>query len=54
VVVVATERRLPGLDKAQFMEMLLNVASAADQFDDDLAQEFGAGMLGEPPAAESP
>ncbi|CAK6689351.1 YbjN domain-containing protein [Synechococcus sp. BA-124 BA4] len=54
IVVVAAERRLPGLDRAQFMEMLLNVASAADQFDNDLSQEFGAGMLGTEPAAEEP
>ncbi len=47
VVMVAAERRLPGLDRAQFMEMLLNVASAADEFDDVLAAEFGAEKLGE-------
>ncbi|KEF42290.1 MAG: hypothetical protein ER33_06305 [Cyanobium sp. CACIAM 14] len=49
VVMVAAERRLPGLDRAQFVEMLLNVASAADEFDDVLAAEFGAEKLGEEP-----
>jgi hypothetical protein len=47
VVVVAAERRLPGLDKSAVVEMLLNVASAADQFDDELAAEFDAEKLGQ-------
>jgi hypothetical protein len=49
VVMVAAERRLPGLDRARFVEMLLNVASAADEFDDVLSAEFGAEKLGEEP-----
>lgn len=54
LVVVAAERRLPGLERAQFVEMLLDVASAADQFDDELAKEFGAERLGDDPAVPSP
>ncbi|MFQ6538181.1 MULTISPECIES: YbjN domain-containing protein [Aphanothece] len=46
-VVVASERTLPELDTPGFMRMLLNVASAADQCDDDLAEEFGARKLGQ-------
>ncbi|MEB3264612.1 MAG: YbjN domain-containing protein [Synechococcus sp.] len=47
VLVVAQERGLQGLDQPAFLEMLLNVASAADQFDDELAEEFGAIRLGQ-------
>lgn len=47
VVVVATERTLPGLGKPDFARMLLDVASVADQFDDELAREFGAEQLGQ-------
>ncbi|MCS5699612.1 YbjN domain-containing protein [Cyanobium sp. FGCU-52] len=46
-VIVASERSLPGLDRAAIARMLIDVASAADQLDDDLAQEFGAAKLGE-------
>jgi len=46
-VIVAAERPLPGLDRAAIARMLLDVASAADQLDDDLAEEFGAARLGE-------
>lgn len=46
-VIVSSERLLPGLDRAAIARMLLDVASAADQLDDDLAQEFGAAKLGE-------
>ncbi|MFY8149886.1 MAG: YbjN domain-containing protein [Prochlorococcaceae cyanobacterium] len=47
LIVVAQERGLQGLDQSAFLEMLLNVASAADQFDDELAEEFGAIPLGQ-------
>ncbi len=53
VVMVAAERRLQGLDGARFVEMLLNVASAADEFDDVLSAEFGAERLGEEPDVPS-
>ncbi|WP_411870412.1 YbjN domain-containing protein [Vulcanococcus limneticus] len=49
VVVVATERTLPGLGKPEVARMLLDVASVADQFDDELAREFGAEQLGQAP-----
>ncbi len=45
-VVVASERSLIDLTPRAIARMLLNVASAADQFDDDLAEEFGAEKLG--------
>ncbi|QPN58775.1 YbjN domain-containing protein [Synechococcus sp. CBW1002] len=54
VLVVAEERRLPGLDPPVFLQMLLNVASAADQFDDELAMEFGAIKLGQESADPDP
>ena len=43
----AAERRVQDLSRNDFVQMLLNVASAADQFDDELAQEFGARKLGD-------
>ena len=51
---VAEERRLPGLYPPVFLQMLLNVASAADQFDDELAMEFGAIKLGQESADPDP
>jgi hypothetical protein len=47
LVVVASERSLADLNRRAVARMLLNVASAADQFDDDLAEEFGAEKLGQ-------
>lgn len=47
VVLVASERSLIDLNRRAVARMLLNVASAADQFDDDLAEEFGAEPLGQ-------
>ena len=47
VVVVASERSLIDLNRRAVARMLLNVASAADQCDDDLAEEFGAEKLGQ-------
>lgn len=46
-VLVTSERTLADLNRRAIARMLLNVASAADQFDDDLAEEFGAEKLGE-------
>lgn len=46
LVLVASERGLSDLNPRAVARMLLNVASAADQFDDDLAEEFGAEKLG--------
>jgi hypothetical protein len=48
VMIVAAERRVQDVGRNDFVQMLLNVASAADQFDDELAQEFGARRLGDP------
>lgn len=45
-VLVASERSLVDLNPRAVARMLLNVASAADQFDDDLAEEFAAEKLG--------
>jgi hypothetical protein len=47
VMIVAAERRVQDFSRNDFVQMLLNVASAADQFDDELAREFGARKLGD-------
>lgn len=46
VVIVSAERPIWGLDERELRRMLLNVASAADHFDDELAAEFGAEKIG--------
>lgn len=44
-IMVTSERTLRGLDYQEVEDMLIAVANAADQIDDDLAEEFGAKLF---------
>lgn len=45
-VMVVSERQLDGLSYEEVKAMIIGIAHAADKMDDELAQEFGAQVVG--------